>query len=156
VATGSLTKFWGLGPLRIGWLVGPEAFVTRAGQMAVHLSDVAGPSRTLARRALSARERLCAEAGARCRQNYDLLAEFVADHPDLSGPVYDGCSFAFLSHADEDVDGDELAAAAWEEGVLVVPGRFFGAPDGVRVALGHPPDRCAAALSALDAALEAL
>ncbi len=52
VVTGSLTKFYGLGGLRVGWLIGDEAFVDAARSVEFHLSGVAGPSRVLARRAL--------------------------------------------------------------------------------------------------------
>lgn len=156
VVTGSLTKFWGLGSLRIGWLVADEAFVGRARQAATHLADVAGPSRTLARRALGHRERLHDGARERCAANHDLLANFVEDRPDLRGLVADGSPFAFLAHASENVDGDELAAAAWDAGVLVAPGRFFGAPEGVRVALGNPPAETEPALAAFGSVLDAL
>jgi aspartate/methionine/tyrosine aminotransferase len=154
VVTGSLTKFWGFGSLRVGWLVADPGFVERAREVAVHLSAVAGPSRTLARRALAGREALAADRRERCLANHDLLRSFVADRPELEGLVFDGCPYAFLTHAS--ADGDAVAAAAWEAGVLVVPGRFFGSAEGVRVSLGLPTERARAALSAFGDALDGL
>jgi len=154
VVTGSLTKFWGLGSLRVGWLVADPEFVERAREVAVHLSAVAGPSRTLARRALGARVALAAAQRERCLENHDLLRSFVDDRSDLDGEVFDGCPYAFLTHGA--VDGDAVAAAAWEEGVLVVPGRFFGAPDGVRVSLGGPPRDATEGLAAFGRALDGI
>ncbi|MEF8840418.1 MAG: hypothetical protein V5A62_02175 [Haloarculaceae archaeon] len=47
-----------------------------------------------------------------------------------------------------------VAAAAWDEGVLVVPGRFFGASEGVRVSLGGPLEEMEAAPAAFGGALD--
>ena len=88
------------------------------------------------------------------RANHELLADFAAAHDELSGEVYDGSSYAFLTH--ETVDGDEVAEAAWEEGILVVPGRFFDDADSFRVALGRDPDHVEAALDALSDVLASL
>lgn len=154
VVTGSLTKFYGLGGLRIGWLVGPDEVLDAARDAAFHVPTVAEPSRALARRALHNREELSASAREHLRANHELLAAFVADHEVLSGTVHPDSTFAFLSH--EAVSGDELVAAAWEEGVLVVPGRFFDDDDGFRVALGRDPDHVAAALDVLGDVVESV
>lgn len=152
VVTGSLTKFWGFGSLRVGWLVAEPSFVERAREVAVHLSAVAGPSRTLAGRALANRSELGAVQRERCLANHDLLRSFVERRPAIDGPVFGGCPYAFLTH--DSVDGDAVAAAAWEDDVLVVPGRFFGAPEGIRVSLGGPPAEMDAALTAFGGALD--
>lgn len=154
VVTGSLTKFHGLGGLNVGWIVGPESFVERASRVFVHVPAVATPSTALARRFFAHRDELVAASRNYLRQNHDLLASFVADRPDLSGTVHDGCTFALLEH--ERVDGDRLAEAAWEAGVLVVPGRFFEEPRGVRLSAGRSPDDVAAGLSALGDVLDDL
>jgi len=93
--------------------------------------------------ALAERKRDLLAANAR------LLAEFVEASPAVSGTVPSGSSFAFLGH--ELVDGDELVTAAGDEGVLVVPGRFFGDPQRVRVSLGHAPEEMETALATLAA-----
>jgi aspartate/methionine/tyrosine aminotransferase len=52
--------------------------------------------------------------------------------------------------------GDAFAAFAAERfELLVVPGRFFGEPRGVRLALGGEPARCAAALDTFQTAVPA-
>ncbi|UIO98808.1 pyridoxal phosphate-dependent aminotransferase [Halobaculum sp. CBA1158] len=154
VAVGSLTKFHGLGGLRVGWLVGPEPFVDRARTVERHVPGLATPSASLARRFFAHRDELVAEARDYCRRNHDLLAGFLADRRDLEGVVADDSPFGVLRH--ESADGDAVAEAAWDAGVLVVPGRFFGVPDGVRVSLGRAPDDCAAALDALGRVLDGL
>ncbi|MFC6825324.1 pyridoxal phosphate-dependent aminotransferase [Halopelagius fulvigenes] len=147
VVTGSLTKFYGLGGLRIGWLIGPTEVVERAREVARHLASVAEPSRRLARRAVHDAAELTASARDRLARNHELLESFVAERDALSGSVHPGGSFALLSHAG--ATGDAFAEAAWDEGVLVVPGRFFNRPDHFRLALGRPPEEMAAGLDAL-------
>ncbi|MFB6134961.1 MAG: pyridoxal phosphate-dependent aminotransferase [Halanaeroarchaeum sp.] len=139
IVTGSLTKFFGLGDLRIGWLVGQPSFVERARQIAYHLPDVAGPSRSLARRALYHADDLAAEKRSRVEANYALLADFVASREDLSGTVHEGSTFAFLEPVG--TDASRVVDAAWEEGILLVPGRFYDYASRIRIsAAGTPTD----------------
>jgi aspartate/methionine/tyrosine aminotransferase len=154
VTTGSLTKFHGLGGLRIGWLVGPARFVTRARTVATHVPAVADPSRVLARRALHHRERLAARQRSLLTGNYERLASFVAERDDLSGTVHAGSSFALLAH--ESADGDTVAEAAWDEGLLVVPGRFFDRPASFRLSLGRDAEEVAGGLRVLGDVLDAV
>ncbi|WP_224449632.1 pyridoxal phosphate-dependent aminotransferase [Haloprofundus salilacus] len=152
VVTGSLTKFYGLGGLKAGWLVGPPAFVERARRVVTHVPCLAEPSTALARRALHHEAELTARSRDLLATNYDLLAAFVKGRSDLSGEVHDGCSYAFLSH--ESADGDAVSEAAWEEGVLVVPGRFFDDASSFRLSLGRAPDEVDAGLDAFGAVLD--
>lgn len=151
VTTGSLTKFLGFGSLRIGWLVADETFVERAREVSVHLSDVARPSRLLGRRALAAAPKIGDDARERCIRNAELLSKFVNDHDHLTATTFEGCPFAFVESTREGVDGDTLAEAAEAADVLVAPGRFFGAPSGVRVALGRPTGDAKVGLAAFAA-----
>jgi aspartate/methionine/tyrosine aminotransferase len=136
VVTSSLTKFFGLGGLRIGWIVADTGFVDRA------------------RRALYNREDLARRSRELLAKNADHLATFVADRPDVTGPVYGDNTYAFLEY--DGADGDAVAAAAEKRDLLVVPGRFFDDPDRFRVSLGRDPDHVEAALSVLDEVLEDL
>ncbi|WP_348609213.1 pyridoxal phosphate-dependent aminotransferase [Halobaculum rarum] len=154
VTVGSLTKFHGLGGLRVGWITGPEAFIERARLVEHHVPALAAPSVALARRFFAHRDDLVADARDHCRRNHELLAEFLADRDDLAGSVEPGSPFAYLEH--ERADGDAVSAAAWDAGVLVVPGRFFGTSDGVRVSLGRAPDDCETALDAFGRVLDEL
>jgi len=147
VVTGSLTKFFGLGDLRVGWVVADREFVDRARSVLHHLPGNAGPSRALGMRALHSSDDLAEHARGLVAENHALLASFVDAHDDVDAVVPDGSTYAFLDV--EGVDGDELATAAWDEGVLVVPGRFFDDRERVRVSLGRTPDHSAAALDAL-------
>lgn len=154
VATGSLTKFHGLGGLQIGWLVAGEAFAERARSVRSHVPSVAAPSRALAKRFFAHREELVAASREHLRRNNELLAAFVHDREDLSGRVPDGCTFGFVEH--ERADGDELAEAAWDAGILVVPGRFFDMPRGIRLSAGRDTEEVRAGLEAFGELLDGL
>jgi aspartate/methionine/tyrosine aminotransferase len=154
VVTGSLTKFHGLGGLRVGWVVADADFVERAREVVAHVPAVAEPSVALARRALYNRETLARQSRELLAENARLLAEFVADRPGLTGPVSPDSTYAFLDF--EGADGDAVAAAAEERDLLVVPGRFFDDPDRFRVSLGRDTDHVAEALSVLGETLDDL
>ena len=98
--------------------------------------------------------RLLADQRELAATNHDLLASFVDERDDLAGTVHDGATYALLEPTT--ADGDTVTEAAWDEGVLVVPGRFFDEPDSVRVSLGRSPEHCEDALSAFGSVLDGL
>lgn len=154
VVSGSLTKFFGLGELRIGWLVADRAFLERAREVWAHVPTVADVSKRLAGRLLDDRTGAVARARAHAAANAALLASFLAGRDDLDGDVYGPCPFAFPRYGR--ADGDRVAEAAWEAGVLVIPGRFFGAPGRFRVAAAADPAVTDRALDALGGVLDDL
>ncbi len=154
VVTGSFTKFHGLGGLQIGWLIADEPFVDRAREVFMHVPSVAAPSRALARRFFAHRDELVADSRAHLRRNHELLASFVEGRDDLDGGIAAGCTFGLIEH--ERVDGDTLTEAAWDAGVLVVPGRFFDAPSGIRLSAGREPAAVDAGLAELGRVLDEL
>jgi aspartate/methionine/tyrosine aminotransferase len=154
VVTNSLTKFFGFGDLSLGWLVADAEFVARARSMRHHVPAVSEPSRLLARRALADADRLAAGSRERLRANHEALAEFVAAREDLAGTVEPGCTYAFLRH--ESADGDEVTRAAWDEGVLVVPGRFFDDSESFRIGGCRTPEEVRAGLDRFGSVLDSL
>ncbi|MCT9096821.1 pyridoxal phosphate-dependent aminotransferase [Haloarchaeobius sp. HME9146] len=155
VVTGSLTKFMGLGGLRVGWLIADEDFISQARSVAWHLPTLAEPSVALAGRALEHRAELVPVQRDLLRANHELLTSFVEEREDLTGSIPPGSPYGLVEH--ESVDGDELAARAWEEyDLLVVPGRFFDRPGAVRLSLGRSTAHCEDALAVLAELLDTL
>jgi aspartate/methionine/tyrosine aminotransferase len=152
VVTSSLTKFYGLDDLRIGWLVADEAFVERARSIGYHFLGVADTNRALGMRALHNDEHLAARSHALVEENAQLLREFLDRRDDVDGFLAADSPFAFLEPVN--ATGDEVADAAWEEGVLVIPGRFFDDEDRIRVSLGRTPAETEPGLDALGAVLD--
>jgi len=154
VVTASLTKFHGYGGLRIGWLVADEAFVDRARSIAIHLPTVAAPSCQLAAPVLANADQETAAASSLHDRNATLLSSFVERRSALTRTPPADCAYGVLEH--ESCSGTELADAAADAGVLVVPGRFFGDKQRVRVSLGGSPEEMEAALSAFGDVLDEL
>lgn len=154
VVTNSLSKFFGLGWLRLGWMIADEAFLEQVHVIVRHLPTVSRPSKREAARVVDNAEMLTRPTRERIETNAGQLADFVADRNDLFGIVDSGCTLAFLGH--ERADGDTVAAAAEEVGVLVIPGRFFGEPERFRISVARNPDTVAAALNAFGDALDSL
>ncbi len=154
VVTGALTKFFGLGDLRIGWLVADQAFVEQAREVAAHVPAVSRTTKQLARRMLANRDQEVETARKRAAENAALLEKFLQERPDLSGAVEGPCPIAFPSHTDR--DGDAVAETAWESGILVVPGRFFGDRRRFRIAAAYEPAATERSLRAFGAVLDAL
>lgn len=152
VVTSSLTKFYGLDDLRIGWIVADEAFVEQARSIAYHFLGVADTNRALAKRALHNADYVAEQSRTLLAENADLLREFLAQRDDVEGFVAPGSPFTFLDPTN--ATGDEVVEAAWEEGLLVIPGRFFGDDDHIRVSLGRTPTETQPGLETLGAVLD--
>ena len=154
VVVGSLTKFQGLGGLRIGWIVADEPFLGHVRNAFAYLPVRAAPSEALARRAFASREAIADRTRNRLRANHERLRTFVEGRDDVEGTVRAGSPFAFLAH--ESADGDAVVEAALARDLLVVPGRFFEDEDRFRVSLGGEPGEMDAALDVLGATLDAV
>jgi aspartate/methionine/tyrosine aminotransferase len=154
VITNSMTKFLGFGPVRVGWLVADADFVSRARSVMFHVPAISAPAMALTRRALYAESDLADGSRDRIKANRDLLAEFVAERDDLSGSVASGCTYGFFAH--ESADGDEIVEAAWEDGILVVPGRFFDDSERFRLSLGLDTETVREGLTAFGTVLDSV
>ena len=139
IATGSLTKAYGLSALRAGWALAPAPLAERLRAATDHFNPGAfepgwsfaaalleGPG---ADRILEATRRHLAGAGAR-------LAAFLAAHPEWSAVTSDVPCVAFPQVPAGLGTGTALAERLLEEtGTLVVPGAYFGDDTRVRLAL---------------------
>jgi aspartate/methionine/tyrosine aminotransferase len=140
VAVSSLTKCYGLGPQRIGWLLGPPAIVARAEDAVtatcgmlplVHAHVGVHAFRQIGALAERARGML---AGKRRR----VAAWAVTQGFSWSAPESGLFGFAMLPGQADLTPLIEAAARGRE--VLVAPGAFFGVPSGFRVAWSAPAE----------------
>lgn len=156
IATSSLTKAYGLGGLRIGWIAtGPEA-LERCATAQNALSVLPSlPSVTLALELVPHLDALHARARRILVANHAGWAEFLRAHPPAA-PAPQPAGTTTWYALGEGAPGDAFADFAAERfDLAVAPGRFFGDPRGVRIALGGEPERFAAALDTLEQALAA-
>jgi len=157
VSIGSLTKAYGLGALRIGWLVLGEGLARE--RLAIEDTlwlawvDPPTPALRLALRALDHMVELRARLERLERESKPPFVDWLAAAEDLEGTAPDHGLIAFPRVREV---GDTRALArhlAREHGVGVVPGEFFGAPGHLRLGFGLPPERLLEALERLQQGL---
>ncbi len=153
VAIGSLTKAYGLGALRVGWIALGEGLAGERGRLedGAFLGCVEPPTPTL-RLALRAVERLdeLRRPFERLeRESKPILSRWLEETAGIDGepPAHGLICFPRI------VGVDDTAAfrrhLVREHDVDVVPGEFFGAPGYVRLSFGAEPDRLREALARL-------
>jgi len=161
LATNSLTKCYGLWDLRAGWVIGHPSLIEKLDEWEdlivpsippAPMVDAATFLRTSARRHLEATR---AEAARRTAQ----VDAWVQGRDDVhwTPPVGAFTGLLFLGRAGAPLDGDIVAARAWEsEGIRVVPGSFFQVPPALRVSYLLEEAALDKALQGLGRALDAV
>ncbi len=155
IATNSLTKLYGLNGLRCGWILGAPDIVERAWRLTelfnnigVHVAERLSLMAFQNLDTIALRSRALLEANAAAlNEFYAAHASFLEVRPHAHGTV----SFPRLRGGDADAFCD-LLAARYE--TAVVPGRFFGMPDHLRIGLGVEPATFRAGLDRLGRALD--
>jgi len=141
LTTGSFTKAYGLGALRVGWVLGAPELLAAIRRVDNLVSvQVATPS---LRRLVELWPRLDALRARAMRPIATNLA--TLRRSGLPFPEPDAGLTAFIRVG----DGDAAAAALEREGIGVARGSFFGAPDHVRLFLGARPEDFRKGVSAL-------
>jgi aspartate/methionine/tyrosine aminotransferase len=153
VAVSSLTKCYGLGSERIGWVLGPQDLIARAGDAL--LASVGHLPRSYAEIGLAALANLPALA-ARARGvlggQRDAVGRWVAEHG-LAWSAPDAGLFGLVIVPGRRDLTAEIEAAVAQHRVLVAPGSFFGVPDAFRLAWSSPLEQLEEGLRRLARAL---
>lgn len=158
VSVTSLTKCYGLGPMRFGWIRGAPEVTARVESLKFSLIGVmAGPSLAAVDLAWPHLDEVLADLRARRAANLPRLEAVLARHGIAWGVPPDGIFGAFRVPGVEDAAA-MMATAGREHGVLAVPGGMFDASlaGWLRVAWGGDPNAFGAAMEALDAMLAAV
>ena len=128
VTVSSLSKSHAMTGWRSGWLIGPEALIRHAGNLALcQLYGLAGFVQRAAKVALEHSDEITAEMRTIYRRRRDLVVERLSAVPSLRVVVPDAGMFVMV-----DVRGTGLAASdfAWrlldEQGVSVLDATAFG------------------------------
>jgi aspartate/methionine/tyrosine aminotransferase len=154
IVTSSLTKAYGLSGLRCGWILAPLPLAERMRR----LNDLFGvkPPHIAERLALAAIRRLelfRARASSMIEPNRAAYRACLGGHPALEQHVFADSTTVFPRIRCGDADGFvEWLKTDFE--TRVVPGRFFGAADHIRVGLGGEPAATREGLTRLTEALE--
>ena len=156
VTISTLTKIYGMGDLRIGWVAGNQDTLARVADAQNALSVQASlPAIAFARALVPHLDTLRGRAHRVLAENHARWRTFAAAHPRLHADAAPGGTVTWLDFGAAGA-GDAFAAFAAERfDLAVAPGRFFGDARGVRIGLGYEPPRFAAALEALERAVAA-
>ena len=144
VATGSMSKAYGLPGLRLGWVVGPPVTVDDIWARHEYTTISATMlSNKLAAYALSpeVRTRLIQRTRGYIRQGYPILEGWMASHGNtfsLTPP--DAAAIAFVRYHLDINSSQFTERLRKEKGVLIVPGDHFGMDRFVRISFGLPED----------------
>ena len=141
VATSSLTKAYGLSGLRCGWILAPAEIAERMRRLNdLFASLPAHVSEQLAVVGMRRLPQLRARATAILDENRAAYREILGGHPALEQTIFDQGTTVFPRVAGGPGSGDRLFRALMERfETSVVPGRFFGRPEHVRIGMGQDP-----------------
>ena len=155
VATGSMSKAYGMPGLRIGWLVGPPDTVDQIWARHEYVTISATMlSNKLAARALSPEVRpgLLQRTRSYIRKGYPILQNWIDQHPEtfsLTPP--EAAAIAFMRYQLEINSSTFTERLRREKSVLIVPGDHFGLDHFVRVSFGLPEKTLVPALERIQA-----
>jgi len=135
--TASLTKVYGLGPLRCGWILGDPTVLERAWAVRDSLGVVAaGPAVLASRAAFEILPRLRAWAAWRMAAGRAVIDSYMAQSRHFTWVPPEAGIMALLT-IPESLTGCGLSRyLEAEERLLVTPGEYFGVPGTIRVCFG--------------------
>lgn len=150
VAVSSLTKAYGLGHARVGWVSAPEPVASRARDAVLATVGLLGaPHGNLGAAVFDALPALARRSERFVVGKRALVQAWLDRHRELDCALPESGLFALVA-APPGVDVDAaLERARVDHGVLAVPGRFFGAPACFRVAWTREPEVIERGLSVL-------
>lgn len=157
LSTGSLTKVYGFGGLRIGWVLGDPAAMRAVRELSFYLAvNASSPSQLAALRVLARRAEFRDRARRRAAAGRAVLEAWMAGRSDVSWVPPAGGLIGFVRlHRVPDTAAFAARILRTHE-VAVVPGEQFGRPGWIRVGFGIDEPRLRGALARLGAALDAI
>jgi hypothetical protein len=156
ISSNSLTKSYGLAPLRCGWAIAAPAIAERV-RRARDVVDGTGsiPAERLSVIAFGQLDRLAARTQAILQANVAVFDAFLQRTRALEGFTPHGTvAFPRLSSGQDATGFADTLVRDHDTGV--VPGRFFEAPSHFRVGLGVSPETMKQGLARISVALDSV
>jgi len=150
--TTSLTKIFGLGGLRAGWLIAPEEVAERCKWAKFHTTAVGSQvSEMMTAQALqNAHEALRNRFLERARPNHDMVKKWVGSNADIIDYVEPAGGILSFPRYRADMPSIELCTRMLDEtGIIVNPGYFFGLEGHFRMSYALPTEKLGEALERL-------
>jgi len=138
IVSNTLTKFYGLGGMRVGWIVAGEDDVQRlAGLKAYTTGESPTYSLWVGAQTLKNRSKFVQRAKEIVGRNRKIVEEFVESTPMIDWSKPDAAPFCLIEYSGE-VHPEKLCSEALSEaGVLIAPATFFGGERGFRLCFTH-------------------
>jgi len=155
VVTSSLTKVYGLGGLRCGWILAPESLIGQMRRL-MDLVSVEGVyfGEQVSALAFSRLDSLRAQSRPLIEGNFGLVRDFVDAEKKLSWIEPDAGIVGF-PRLEAGLDGTRLARILREGyDTSIVPGHFFEEPQHFRLGFGVPAEELKQGLENIRRALE--
>ena len=154
VSTNSLTKAYGLAGLRCGWIVASPQVSQRVREMR-DIIDGSGvfASEQLSVKALAQIDRLRQRARSILSENLEMVRAMVQSNPRLEWLEPAAGTTAFPRVKGVEDTSELVDRLIRDHDTIVVPGRFFQAPQHIRIAYGGRAEMVKEALARLDRAL---
>ncbi len=160
IATGSMSKAYGLPGLRTGWAVGPVDMIDQIWARHEYTTlSTAMLSNTLAALALSEKVRPTIIQRTRdyIRKGYPILVEWMLSHGDLFSAVPpQAAAIAFIKYKMDINSTDLVMKLIKEKSVLIIPGDQFGMDHFLRISYGLPKDYLLGGLKGISEVIESL
>jgi aspartate/methionine/tyrosine aminotransferase len=155
IAISSLTKCWGLGALRAGWLVGPEAVVASARNAGISSFGHLPPSHSAyGAAALGVLPKLTERSLNLVGNKREIAEKWAASLVNARWSAPTSGLYGMLTLPGRGDLRERIEAMSRESKVLVGPGIFFGAPESFRLSWATPtPAQFEEGLSRLGAAI---
>jgi len=157
IISGSLTKVWGLGGLRIGWIIAPEELayqlVKNLNYMTVLLPFV---TEYISHKILTDADlngRLLGKAREHSKQNRGIVTKFMSKHPDFVYTEPDAGVITSVHFRDGRSSGQLYEELIRSHNCYVAPGRMFGADDSFRLGFGCDQENLNLGLDAISSVL---
>ncbi|KPK20778.1 MAG: hypothetical protein AMK69_23330, partial [Nitrospira bacterium SG8_3] len=157
LSTCSLSKFYGSGALRIGWLMGDSKLIKRARRMNDYLAVTAScAGETYAAQILAKRDWFVDRVREISARNYPLVKQWLDKRGDLEAVMPRYGLIVYLRII-KNIDSMKLAETLLTKyHTILSPGRFFGEEDHFRIGIGGEKDNLMGAFENLGTALDEL
>ncbi|MCW6168613.1 MAG: pyridoxal phosphate-dependent aminotransferase [Thermoplasmatales archaeon] len=154
IVSNTMTKFFGLGNLRVGWMIAEEDVASELNNVKdIVTAEISNYSMWIAAQAIRNRKRFISFAKTIIEKNMQILKEFLALHTELKSDLPDSSSIAYLRYT-KGPDSLEFAKKLLQDtGILIVPGRYFNDENGFRICMTSDPDNFKEAMDMLDSYL---
>jgi aspartate/methionine/tyrosine aminotransferase len=159
VATGSLSKAYGLPGVRIGWAVAPRELAAelwaRKDYTTISPGELTDRIATIALRP-NVRPRILERTRRRLHEGWDITRRWMDDLGIFTYRAPDAGAICYARY-DLDIDSSALAELLRVEySVLIVPGAHFGMGQYMRLGYGPPPGQLKPALDRVGSAIRRL